>query len=58
MIEDQQKYIDKENLKKLRSKLPKECVDCSFLEIVNLTKQKVYCAYRINNKCLIARRSK
>lgn len=56
MIEDEQKWIDKDNLKKLRKKLPSECVDCSFLEIVNLTKQKVHCAYRINNRCLIGRK--
>lgn len=53
MIEDQQKYIDRENLEKLKNKLPSECRDCSFLEIVNLRTQKVHCAYRINNKCLI-----
>lgn len=53
MIEDEQKYIDKDNLEKLRSKLPEECKKCSMLEIVNLRTQKVHCAYRINNKCVI-----
>lgn len=56
MIEDEQKYIDKENLKKLRSKLPEECKNCSMLQIVNLTRQKVYCAYRIKNRCLLGRK--
>lgn len=56
MIEDQQKYIDKENLKKLRNKLPEECKNCSMLQIVNLTRQKVYCAYRIKNRCLLGRK--
>lgn len=55
MIEDEQKWIDKNNLEKLRNRLPEECKDCSFLEIVNLTKQKVHCAYRIKNKCLLKR---
>lgn len=58
MIEDEQKWIDKDNLKKLKQKLPNECQECSFLEIVNLTKQKVHCAYRINSKCLIGRKEK
>lgn len=53
MIEDQQKYIDRENLEKLKNKLPSECRDCSFLEIVNLRTQKVHCAYRIKNKCIL-----
>lgn len=58
MIEDEQKWIDKDNLEKLRNKLPEECKDCNFLEIINLRTQKVYCTYRINNKCLISRRNK
>ncbi len=53
MIEDQQKYIDRENLEKLKNKLPSKCRDCSFLEIVNLTRQKVHCPYRIKNKCIL-----
>lgn len=56
MIEDEQKWIDKDNLEKLRDKLHKECKGCSFLEIVNLTKQKVHCAYRIKNRCLLGRK--
>lgn len=56
MIEEEQKWIDKDNLKKLKSKLPEECRDCSFLEIINLRMQKVHCAYRINNKCLIVKK--
>lgn len=56
MIEDEQKWIDKDNLEKLIKKLPNECKNCSMLEIVNLTKQKVHCAYRINNKCLLEKK--
>lgn len=58
MIEDEQKWIDKDNLEKLKQKLPEECKECNMLEIVNLSKQKVHCAYRINNKCLIGIRQK
>lgn len=56
MIEDEQKWIDKDNLEKLRKKLPQECKDCSFLEIINLRTQKVHCAYRIKNKCLLEKK--
>ncbi len=56
MIEDEQKWIDKDNLEKLRKKLPEECKNCNFLEIVNLRTQKVHCAYRINNRCLIEKK--
>lgn len=52
MIDDEQKWIDKSNLEKLKNKLPQECRECNMLEIINLSKQKVYCAYRIKNKCL------
>lgn len=58
MIDDEQKWIDKDNLEKLKNKLPSECKDCSFLEIVNLTRQKVHCSYRIKNKCLLGREKK
>lgn len=56
MIEDEQKWIDKDNLEKLRSKLPEECKRCSMLEIINIRTQKVHCAYRIKNKCLIEKK--
>ncbi len=58
MIEEEQKWIDKSNLEKLKQRLPEECKNCSFLEIVNLTKQKVHCAYRIKNRCLITMKKK
>ena len=56
MIEDQQKWIDKDNLEKLRNRLPEECRDCSMLEIINLSRQKVHCFYRINNRCLLEKK--
>ncbi len=58
MIEDEQKWIDKSNLEKLKKELPDECKNCSFLEIVNLTRQKVHCAYRIKNRCILEYRGK
>lgn len=56
MIEDEQKWIDRDNLKKLKDKLPEECRNCNMLEIINLVKQKVHCAYRIKNRCILGYR--
>ncbi len=53
MIEDEQKWIDKSNLEKLRKKLPSECQQCNLLEIINLSKEKVKCFYRINDRCIL-----
>ncbi len=30
MIEEEQKYTDRDNLRKLREQLPKQCRNCSF----------------------------
>lgn len=53
MLDDELKYIDKSNLENLNKMLPRECRDCGFLEIINLAKLRVYCPYRVNNRCLI-----
>lgn len=53
MIEEEQKYTDKDNLEKLIKQLPEECKNCSMLEIINIAKKEVYCAYRIKERCLL-----
>ena len=53
MIEEEQKYNEKWKLKQIKSKLPEQCKNCSFLEITNLRESKVFCPYRIKDKCLI-----
>lgn len=53
MIEDEEKYIDIGNMIRLKRDLPEQCRNCSFLIITNLKKEKVYCPYRIKDKCLI-----
>lgn len=40
-------------IKKIKAQLPRECRNCSLLQILNLDKQKVYCGYRVNNKCIL-----
>lgn len=52
MIEDEQKYEELYKLKELRKRLPNSCKDCSFLEIVNLDKEQVYCSYMIK-RCVL-----
>lgn len=53
MIEEEQKYNEKWKLKQIKSELPEQCKNCSFLEITNLREGKVFCPYRIKERCLI-----
>lgn len=53
MIEEEQKYEDLENMRKLKKDLPEQCKNCSFLEIINLREGKVFCPYKIKERCLI-----
>lgn len=45
-------------IKKIQAQLPKICKKCSLLQIIDLDNQKVYCPYRIGNKCLIKEEGK
>lgn len=53
MNEEEQKYEDLENMRKLKKDLPEQCKNCSFLEVINLRKGKVFCPYMIKERCLI-----
>ena len=53
MNEEIQKYEDLENLEKINRELPEQCKNCSFLEVINLRKGKVFCPYMIKERCLI-----
>ena len=53
MIEIDEKRLYKKKLKLIREQLPISCRDCSFLEVINLDKQVVRCAYLVKDKCLI-----
>lgn len=45
-------------IKKIKAQLPDICKECSLLQIIDLDNQKVYCPYRINNKCLVKEEEK
>lgn len=53
MIEDEERYIDIGYMNKLKKSLPEQCKNCSFLVVINLRRQKVYCPYRIKNRCTL-----
>lgn len=53
MIDYNEKRLYKKKLKLIREQLPISCRDCSFLEVINLDKQVVRCAYLVKDKCLI-----
>lgn len=48
--EQEKEYNNK--LNRIRKQLPEQCKSCSFLEVVSIEKQKVYCPYMIN-KCIL-----
>lgn len=53
MIDYNEKRLYKKKLKLIREQLPINCRSCSFLEVINLDKQVVRCAYLVKDKCLI-----
>lgn len=53
MIEEEQKYKDNDKLKQIKNELPEQCQECSFLKVTNLREGKVFCPYRIKERCLI-----
>lgn len=53
MNEEEQKYEDRENMRKLKKELPEQCKNCSFLDIINSREGKVYCFYMIKDRCRI-----
>ena len=53
MLDIHEKNIQKEQLDRLKRKLPEQCRNCSFLEIINSEHYKVKCFYKIKNKCIL-----
>lgn len=53
MIEDEQKYIDIGYMNKLKKSLPDECKQCTIYKVTNLRKMKVYCPYRLKDRCIL-----
>ena len=53
MLEIQEKHIREEQLERLNKYLPKECVNCPHLEIINLRNMEVRCFYKVKDKCTL-----
>ena len=53
MIETQEEREFKWKRKLIDAQLPEQCKSCSFLEVLDLDRQVVYCSYLIKDKCLI-----
>lgn len=58
MIEDEERYIDIGYMNKLKKSLPEECRDCTIYKVINLRQQKVYCPYRLKDRCIIKEEKK
>lgn len=56
MIEDEERYENIALVEKLKRNLPEECRECTQLKIINLKRQKVYCPYRIKDRCVLKER--
>ena len=55
MIETQEDREDKWKRKLIETQLPEQCKDCSFLQVIDLSKQIVYCPYMIKDRCILKR---
>ena len=53
IINNYEKKIAKRKLEQIINELPNECKNCNFIQIIDLRKKKVYCPYRIKDKCII-----
>ena len=56
LIEEVEKMERKKNETKLDRELKlfyPECADCKLLTIINEEERKVFCSYRVKNKCII-----
>lgn len=53
MIETQEQREERYALKELKKELPEECKDCTVYEVIDVYKKKVYCPYRINERCIL-----
>lgn len=53
MIETQKQAEERWEINNIKKSLPEQCQNCSFLEITNLREGKVFCPYRIKERCLI-----
>lgn len=53
MIETQEEKEIKWKEKLIEVQLPEQCKGCSFLEVLDLDKQKVRCSYLVKDRCLI-----
>lgn len=53
MIETQEEREYKWKRKLIKVQLPEQCKGCSFLEVLDLDKQKVRCSYLVKDRCLI-----
>lgn len=53
MIETQEEREERIKLKKLKEQLPEECKVCTIYQVINADKGKIYCPYRIMERCIL-----
>ena len=53
ILKEQKVKEDTNKINEFRQKLPTECRKCHILTIIDIEKQKAYCPYMINDKCIL-----
>lgn len=49
----EEEYYNEQYVNRLRKYLPASCRKCSLLKVINAREMKVYCPYRIKDKCIM-----
>ncbi len=58
MIDYNEKQLYEKKMNLIINQLEEQCKNCSFLEVIDLDKQVVRCAYLVKDKCLIEKTNK
>lgn len=53
MIETEEQREERIKLKKLKEQLPEKCKECTIYQVIDVNKGKIYCPYRIMEKCIL-----
>ena len=53
MIETQEEREERKAIEKLQEDLPEECKKCTIINVLDSRNEKVYCPYRISDRCIL-----
>lgn len=53
MIETQEQREERIAMRELKKQLPEECKHCTIINVLDSRNKKVYCPYRIKDRCML-----